>query len=348
MKKKKQIMILISLIILTILLFFISIFVGTSNMSFSDALNALFGKGQNNYIVIMQKIRLPRTIAAFLVGAGLSIAGLIMQTCLGNDMASPSTLGVSNAATFGANLAIIGFAGGFLVTGNNLNNIMASSNVYSTSLVAFIFAFVSVLITLGLCKLKSLSKETVILVGVAMGAIWTAFTSLLQFFATDVSLSAAVVWSFGDLSRATYKIDLIIAIILVLSYIFFSLFKNHYNAMLSGDDVAKSVGVRVEGLRFISLLITSIIVAICISNIGIIGFIGIVCPHIAKKIFGYNHKYTIPASILLGSILLLLSDTLARIIGNGTRIPVGIITSIIGAPFFLYLIFRRKRGDINA
>lgn len=346
--KKKKIVILISLIILTILLFIISIFVGTSNMSFSDALNALFGNGQNNYIVIMQKIRLPRTIAALLVGAGLSIAGLIMQTCLGNDMASPSTLGVSNAATFGANLAIIGFAGGFLVTGNNLNNIMASSNVYSTSLVAFIFAFVSVLITLGLCKFKSLSKETVILVGVAMGAIWTAFTSLLQFFATDVSLSAAVVWSFGDLSRATYKIDLIIAIILVLSYIFFSLFKNHYNAMLSGDNVAKSVGVRVEGLRFISLLITSIIVAICISNIGIIGFIGIVCPHIAKKIFGYNHKYTIPASILLGSILLLLSDTLARIIGNGTRIPVGIITSIIGAPFFLYLIFRRKRGDINA
>ncbi len=345
---KKKIVILISLIILTILLFIISIFVGTSNMSFSDALTALFGKGQNNYIVIMQKIRLPRTIAALLVGAGLSIAGLIMQTCLGNDMASPSTLGVSNAATFGANLAIIGFAGGFLVTGNNLNNIMASSNVYSTSLVAFIFAFVSVLITLGLCKFKSLSKETVILVGVAMGAIWTAFTSLLQFFATDVSLSAAVVWSFGDLSRATYKIDLIIAIILVLSYIFFSLFKNHYNAMLSGDNVAKSVGVRVEGLRFISLLITSIIVAICISNIGIIGFIGIVCPHIAKKIFGYNHKYTIPASILLGSILLLLSDTLARIIGNGTRIPVGIITSIIGAPFFLYLIFRRKRGDINA
>lgn len=348
MKKKKKIVILISLIILTILLFIISIFVGTSNMSFSDALNALFGNGQNNYIVIMQKIRLPRTIAALLVGAGLSIAGLIMQTCLGNDMASPSTLGVSNAATFGANLAIIGFAGGFLVTGNNLNNIMASSNVYSTSLVAFIFAFVSVLITLVLCKFKSLSKETVILVGVAMGAIWTAFTSLLQFFATDVSLSAAVVWSFGDLSRATYKIDLIIAIILVLSYVFFSLFKNHYNAMLSGDNVAKSVGVRVEGLRFISLLITSIIVAICISNIGIIGFIGIVCPHIAKKIFGYNHKYTIPASILLGSILLLLSDTLARIIGNGTRIPVGIITSIIGAPFFLYLIFRRKRGDINA
>ena len=348
MKKKKKLMILISLIILTILLFIISIFVGTSNMSFSDALNALFGNGQNNYIVIMQKIRLPRAIAALLVGAGLSIAGLIMQTCLGNDMASPSTLGVSNAATFGANLAIIGFAGGFLVTGNNLNNIMANSNVYSTSIVAFIFSFVSVLITLGLCKIKSLSKETVILVGVAMGAIWTAFTSLLQFFATDVSLSAAVVWSFGDLSRATYKVDLIIAIILVLSYIFFSLFKNHYNAMLSGDDVAKSVGVRVEGLRFISLLITSIIVAICIANIGIIGFIGIICPHIAKRIFGYNHKYTIPASIFLGSILLLLSDTLARIIGNGTRIPVGIITSIIGAPFFLYIIFRRKRGDNNA
>lgn len=343
--KRNKIIILIILFVTAIALFILSIFVGSSNMSFVEEINALFGSGQNNHIVIMQKIRLPRTIAAFLVGGALSIAGLIMQTTLGNDMASPSTLGVSNAATFGANVAIIGFAGGFLATGNNISNYFNNSNAFSTSVVAFIFAFISVLITLGLCKIRSFSKETIILAGVAMGAIWTAFTSLLQFYATDVSLSAAVVWSFGDLSRATYTVDLLILIILILSLVFFILFSNHYNAMLSGDDVAKSVGVRVEGLRFVSLLISSIIVAICIANIGIIGFLGLICPHIAKRIFGHNHKYTILGSVALGSILLLLSDTLARVIGNGSQVPVGIITSIIGAPFFLYIIFRRKRGD---
>ena len=346
--KKKNLIILISLLVTTIIIFIISIFVGSANMTLNEAIGALFGSGANNHIVIMQKIRLPRSMAALLVGASLSLSGLIMQTSLGNDMASPSTLGVTNAATFGANVAIIGFAGGFLATGNNIGNYFSSSNVYSTSVVAFVFAFLSVLITLALCKIKSFSKETVILAGIAIGAIFQAFTSLLQFYATDVSLSAAIVWSFGDLSRASYSVDLMILVVLVISSIFFMLYKNHLNALLSGDEAAKSVGVKVEALRFVLLLISSIIVAICISNIGIIGFVGLICPHIAKRIFGHNHKYTIPASILLGSLLLLVADSLARVVGNGSEIPVGIITSIIGAPFFLFIIFRKRRGDNNA
>ena len=150
------------------------------------------------------------------------------------------------------------------------------------------------------------------------------------------------------MARASYKIDLIIAIVVVLSTAAFGIFSNKYNAMLSGDDMAKSVGVKTESFRFISLLVSSLITAICIANLGIIGFVGIVCPHIAKRIFGHDHKLTIPGSILIGAILLLLSDTLARTVGNGTAIPVGIVTSLIGAPFFLYIIFRRKRGGENA
>ncbi len=346
--RKKNIIILISLCMIAIILFIVSLFVGSSNMSFSEAINALFGKGKNNHIIIMQSIRLPRAIAAVVVGCGLAVAGLIMQTTLGNEMASPSTLGVSNAATLGANISIIVLAGGFLNTGNNVKNFFDGSNIYSTSLIAFIFAFVSVLITLGLCKIKSFSKETVILCGVAMAAIWTALTSLIQFYATDVSLSAAIIWSFGDLSRATYQIDLIILVVVLLSVTFFSILSNRYNAMLAGDDIAKSVGVNVGRFRFISLLIASLLTAVCIANIGIIGFVGIICPHIAKRVFGYNHKYTIAGSVLLGAILLLVSDTLARTVGNGSAIPVGIITSLVGAPFFLYIIFRRKRGGKNA
>ena len=343
-KKKKNIIVLSSMGLAVVLLFFISLFVGSSSMKFKDAFYALFGQGQHNYIMIMQNIRLPRSIAALFVGAGLAISGLIMQTTLSNEMASPSTLGVSNAATFGANISIIGLAGGFLATGNNVLNYFAQSNIYATSAIAFIFAFASVLITLGLSKLKAMNKSTLILAGIAMGTMWTALTSLLQFYATDVSLSAAVIWSFGDLSRATYKIDLIIAVIVIASSVVFGIFSNQYNAMLSGDDMAKSVGIQTERFRFISLLIASLITAICIANLGIIGFVGIVCPHIAKRIFGHDHKLTIPGSILIGSILLLLSDTLARTVGNGTAIPVGIITSLVGAPFFLYIIFRKKRG----
>lgn len=349
MKKKLSIPLkLIILGVIVLLLFIISLFVGSSSMRLGEAINALFGKGQNNYIVIMQKIRLPRTIAALVVGSGLALSGLIMQSTLGNEMASPSTLGVSNAATFGANVAIIGFAGGFLTTGNNLNNYLASSNYYSTALIAFIFAFASIIITLELCKIKSLSKVTIVLAGVAMGSIWSALTSLLQFFATDISLSAAVVWAFGDLSRATYKIDLVISICLVLSLTYFITSSRKFNALLSGDEVAKSVGVKVERIRFISLMIASLITALCVANLGIIGFVGIICPHIAKRIFGFNHKHTLIATPLLGSILLLLADTLARILGKGTAIPVGIITSIIGAPFFLYIIFRRKGVSTDA
>ena len=343
-KKKQNIIILCSMAIAVVLLFFVSLFVGSSSMKFKDAFYALFGQGQNNYIIIMQKIRLPRVIAALFVGAGLAISGLIMQTTLSNEMASPSTLGVSNAATFGANVSIIGFAGGFLTTGNNLTNYFTTSNVYATSLVAFIFAFASILLILGLSKLRAMNKSTVVLAGIAMGTMWNALTSLMQFYATDVSLSAAVIWSFGDLSRATYKIDLIIAIVVVLSSVMFGIFSNKYNAVLSGDDMAKSVGIRLESFRFISLLVASLITAICIANLGIIGFVGIVCPHIAKRIFGHDHKLTIPGSILIGAILLLLSDTLARTIGNGTAIPVGIITSLVGAPFFIYIVFRKKRG----
>ena len=347
-KNKRNNLILIILLVSVIILFILSLFIGSSKMSISESFKALFGVGENNHIIIMQNIRLPRTIAAVVVGCGLAISGLIMQTTLGNELASPSTLGVSNAATLGANISIIVLAGGFLSTGNNINNYFNGTNAFSTSAFAFIFAFISILITLGLCKIKSFSKETVILCGVAMASIWTAITSLIQFYASDVSLSAAIIWSFGDLSRATYQIDLIIVVVLFISVAFFSILSNRYNALLQGDDIAKSVGVNVARFRFISLLIASLLTAICIANIGIIGFVGIICPHIAKRIFGYNHKYTIPGSILFGAILLLVSDTLARSIGNGSSIPVGIITSLVGAPFFLYIIFRRKRGVKNA
>lgn len=341
--KKKQIIFILIILCLLILFSFICLFIGSSHMSISECFAALFRKGSNAAnIRIIWNIRIPRLLAGIIAGAGLSVAGLIMQTTLNNTMASPSTLGVSNAAVFGANLSIIAFAGGFLATGNNLSNYTAGVNPYATSIMAFVFAVLSILVILGLCKLKSYSPNTVVLAGIAIGSVWTAGTTLLQFFSTDVGLSAAVIWNFGDLGRATYKTDLIMLVVVVLGIIFFMFQSWRYNALLSGDDTALTLGVNVRRLRFISLLVASMITAVCVSFLGVIGFLGIICPHIVKKIIGQDHRFTIIASILSGSLLLTISDTLSRSIGNGSALPVGAITTLLGAPFFLFIIFSRR------
>ena len=182
----------------------------------------------------------------------------MMQTTLNNPMASPSTLGVSNAAVFGANLSIIAFAGGFLSTGSNPENYTVGANPYSTSLLAFLFSTLSILLILGLCRLRAFSPNVVVLAGVAVGALWTAATTVLQFYATDVGLSAAVVWSFGDLGRATYKTDLIMLATVALGFVFFRCMAWRFNALLSGEATARSMGVPVEALRFFAMLAASV------------------------------------------------------------------------------------------
>ena len=337
-------MVIIILVISVITLGFVCLFVGSSHMSIKECFDALFGKGSAAQVRIIQNIRIPRVLAAIIAGAGLSVAGLIMQTNLNNPMASPATLGVSNAAVFGANLSIIAFAGGFLSTGNNLNSYTVGANPYSTSLMAFIFSTFSIVLILGLCRLRSFRPGVVVLAGVAIGSVWTAATTILQFYATDVGLSAAVIWTFGDLGRATYKTDIIMAIVVVVGLTVFIITSWRLNALLTGDAAAKSMGVNVNTLRFVSMLMASMITAVCVSFLGMIGFVGIICPHVIKKIIGQDHRVSIPASALAGSILLLLADTLSRSMGNGSALPVGAITSILGAPFFLAIILFRK-GD---
>ena len=320
----------------------VCLFVGSSNMTVRECFDALLGNSTPARVRIVWNIRMPRVIAALVAGAGLALSGLIMQTTLNNTMASPSTLGVSNAAVFGANLSIIAFAGGFLSTGNHLASYDAGANPYATSLLAFVFAVLSVLLILALCTLKSFSPNVVVLAGIAIGSVWTAATTILQFFATDVGLSAAVIWNFGDLGRATYRTDLIMLAVVAAGFIFFRLMAWQYNAILSGEASAKAMGIHVSALRFASLLIASMITAVCVSFLGVIGFVGIICPHIIKRLLGQDHRISIPATTLCGSLLLLLADTLSRSLGSGTALPVGAITSLLGAPFFVAIIFSGK------
>ncbi len=343
-KNRKNRRILLAMTLAVAAMGFVCLFAGSANMSVAEGFAALFGKGTAANVRIIHNIRIPRVLAALIAGAGLSVSGLIMQTTLNNSMASPSTLGVSNAAVFGANLSIIAFAGGYLSTGNNLSSFDAGANPFATSFLAFVFSTASILLILAMCRVRSFSPNVVVLSGMAIGSVWSAATSILQFYATDVGLSAAVVWSFGDLGRATYKTDSIMLVVVTFGVIFFQRNAWRFNALLSGEATAQTMGVDVAKLRFFSMLLASIITAVCVSYLGVIGFVGIICPHVTKKLLGQDHRMTIPVSVLSGSLLLLLADTLSRSMGGGSALPVGAITSLLGAPFFIAIIFSRKEN----
>ena len=340
--RRFKIIFLICLGVATLVVVFLSLIVGPSSLSAGNALAALFGQGEAIDIRIVYQIRMPRILAGIIAGAALSLSGLIMQTTLGNSMASPSTLGVSNAAIFGANVSIILLSGGTFSTGNNTANLAPAINPYFASGLAFVFATLSVLLILGLSTIRRFAPNVVVLAGIAIGAVWTGLTTLVQFFATDVGLSAAVVWSVGDLGRATYSDCILMGSVTLACFIFFLIFSWRYNALLAGEGYAKSIGVKVEALRFVSLLLASLLTAVSISKLGAIGFIGIICPHTIRRIVGNDHRYLIPGSFIAGSFLLLASDTVGRSLAGGASVPVGAVTALIGAPFFLYLVFAKK------
>lgn len=345
--KRKNIVFLILLIFTVTFMAAVCLFIGSSNLKFTASVLALFGKGEKSAVLIVRGIRLPRVLAAIICGAGLSVSGLIMQTVLNNPMASPSTLGVSNAAVFGANLSIIALSGGFVSAGKNITALTDKINPFAAGSMAFIFAMLSVFLILGLCKIRRFSPNVVVLSGIAIGSVFSAATTLLQFYATDTGLSAAVIWTFGDLGRATYKTDVIMLAVSVLAIVIFFAFSWQYNSLLSGEESATALGVNVKLLRFVSMLLASLITAVCVSYLGIIGFVGIICPHIEKRFLGQNHRISIPVSALLGSLLLLCADALSRSLGSGSAIPVGAVTALLGAPFFIAILLTGK-GKHNA
>lgn len=337
-KKKSLIIVFLSLFIL-LLLFFISFIVTPNYMSIDRCVLGLFGQSDVAANRIMQKIMLPRNIGALLIGGGLALSGLIMQTSLKNPMASPATLGISNAAVFGANIIILAIYG----TSSN-SFVSTSDNPFSVAGFAFLFALACVLLVLFFSSFHKFHPTTVVLVGIALGSSFQAGTTLLQYFADDVALSAVVGWSFGNLERLTMNENYILMGVIFLSLIGFSFISYRFNALDAGDGFARSVGINTSLLRFVSLLIASLIGALCVSFCGIIGFVGIIAPHIMKRLVGNDHRLLIPTSFFAGSSLLLICDIFTRLIGGGTSLPVGAITALLGTPMFLIILFTKK-GD---
>lgn len=331
----------ISIIFLTVLVlifFILAICIGSSFLSIKDVIFGLLKIGDANNILIIYNIRIPKALAAVIAGGGLAISGCIMQNVLKNPMASPSTLGVGNAAAFGANVAIISFGFGSSLT----NDTFLTSSPYVVSLFSFAFSILSIGLILLLAKFKKFSNSSIILAGVAISTIFQAGTTLIQYFATDTELANAVYWMFGDLSRATYIEILIMTIVIVVSLIYFLFKRWEYNAITSGYDIANSLGVKVEKTTIVSLLLASLITSICVAFLGIIGFVGLIAPQIMKRIIGEDFRFLIPTSFLFGSCLLLVSYLFGTLIFSGSNLPVGAITSLLGGPMFIYLLLRGK------
>ncbi len=337
----KKVAIILSFLVVAFVMLIVAISIGTSEIAFDKVIRALFGDGDKSTVLIVQNMRAPRAIAALVVGAGLALAGAIMQSVLKNPMASPSTLGVGNAAVFGANFAIVVLGGGAVVGG-----VSVMSNAYAVSAFALIFALLAVIVILLLSKFKHFSNTTVVLAGLGVGAIFTAATTILQYFSTDTQLTSAVYWSFGDLGRATYTIDLAIFVTVAVSFVVFMLLSFKLNAFSSGEETAKSLGVRVQALSCTSLFIASLITALCVAFFGVIAFVGLMAPQIAKRIVGNDTRFLLPASTLLGAIILIVADVLCRVVIPGVTLPVGAITSLFGGPMFIYILLRSKEKKI--
>lgn len=341
--KAKKIAIILILLALVFLFFVVSVFVGSGTLSFKEVFLAIFNKGSETARLIVRRIRFPRVIAALIAGGGLAVSGLVMQTVLKNPLASPTTLGVSNAAVFGANFAIIVVgAGAFHSTHGSWLSI---SNPYLVSTFSFLSAIIAAGSILLLARLKNLNASAIVLAGVAVSAIFQAGTTLIQYFASDTQVASAVYWTFGDLGRASYKTDLIMFIVVAVSTLFFFLKRWDFSAMSGGIAYAKTLGVNTRFMTITSLLLASLITSVTVSFLGIIGFVGLTAPQFMKRIVGDDYRFLLPSSFLAGALLLLISDILGRLPIFGTSVPVGVVTSLIGGPVFLAILLRRKKNE---
>ena len=338
--KKRKIILIVALIAAVLVLMILAVNSGSAKIPIKEILLSLVGKGDSVTTAVVWNIRLPRIIGAVVAGAGLSIAGCVMQNNLKNPMASPSTLGISNAAVFGANIAIIVLGAGSISSSSA--DAVFISNPYSVTIIAFFTSMIAMMVILTLSKLRNFSSESIILAGVALGSLFSAGTILIQYFAEDVQVAAAVFWSFGDLGRLVWKEVFIMILIVSISIAYFLFKRWDYNAIETGRETAKSLGVNVDRTILAGMVLSSIITAVTVSFLGIIGFIGLISPHIVRKIIDSDHRYLIPMSAVMGSFTLLLADTVARTVISPIILPVGAITSFLGAPLFLYLLMKRR------
>ncbi|MDK6028920.1 iron ABC transporter permease [Ignisphaera sp. 4213-co] len=324
----------------------ISIALGAYNMPLKEVFRCLLSpwnsQGETSIAyTIMWQYRVPRTLAAMLTGATFAFSGAVIQGVTRNPLASPFTLGISTAASFGAAITIIA---GVKVLGLSQTIFSTTQGFAVIAAAALLFSFIQTAIVLTLAYLKGLSPESIVLMGIATTYIYSAGITFLQYFAGETQLREYVHWVIGDLMRVDWSKIPILVLVFVVTVSSIVYLAWDLNALSLGDDVAKNLGVNPKRVRLLASLLSSIATAIVVSITGPIAFVCLMAPHMARLFIGSDNRYLLPLSMAMGSALLTLSDTVARIAMKPVELPVGAVTSLLGALFFvsLYLAHRRR------
>lgn len=333
-KRKKKILVVSVLVIIVLLA--LTLVWGNRGYSIAEIINGFFSFSTDTTVGrFIWLVDLPIFVAALVVGGGLALAGMVLQSVLRNPLASPYTLGISGAAAFGAAFSIIYFDSGLVFSG--------FMGKICTPLCAFVFSMVATGLIILLMKLTKISPETMVLGGIAISAIFSAGLTLMQYLADPAQLGQIVSWTFGSLTTASWRWDGIIAIVLIAVALYFVYNRWNLNAIETGDDSAKGLGLNTERFIIVSMILSSLLTAVLVSQFGIIAFVGLLAPHMARLIIGNEHGYLIPMSILSGMILMAIANMVALNVTAPMVLPVGLLTSILGGPTFVYLLIRRYR-----
>lgn len=306
---------------------------GPASYRLSEVATALLhpARADDQLRVILWEIRMPVALMALVVGASLAVAGAQMQTILANPLASPFTLGISAAAGFGAALAL---AFGVVL--------VPAAVDYVIPVNAFLMAMLTSGLIYALSLRRGVTAETIVLLGIALVFIFNALMSLIQFFASQQAVAAVVFWTMGSLTKATWPKLWIAAAVLALVLPCLARRGWALTAMRLGDAKAESLGVNPRRIRLEVLVLVSLLAAIPVAFVGTIGFIGLVGPHIARMLLGEDQRFFLPGSALCGALILSVGSILSKVILPGTIIPIGIVTSLVGIPFFLWLVLSRR------
>ncbi len=342
-KQHKYRCIFLVLLLLGAMIIILNVNMGDMKISISEVSKIVFAKFfaqpqwiediPKNVVAVVWEIRLPRILCGFFVGMGLSVAGVIFQGILQNPLADPYTLGVSTGAAFGASIAI-------------LINLMFSI-VISTTLSALVMAFLTLVIVITIANSGGgMKSSNLIIAGIIVSSILSAGLTYMKMLAGE-NVSAIVFWLMGSLSSKSWDdLVLLVPVILIASILAY-IFANDLNIMTMGEKNAKTLGVNTSVLRTFYLILGAVITAVCVASCGVIGFVGLVVPHILRFWFTSDNRSLIMLSSATGGILLLLADNASRVM-SGSEVPVGVITSLLGGPFFIYIFTKkRKRGCLD-
>jgi len=320
----------------------ISLSLGAAGVPLSAVAKTLVGiTVSKRFDIIVWNIRMPQAMTAVVAGAGLAVAGGAMQSILRNPLGSPFTLGISQAAAFGAAFSVMFLSSGVMQS-TNIGSVTIS-NPYITTIAAYFFSMFAAGAIIMVSRMRGATPEVMVLSGVALGAMFTAGTMFLQYFADDMQLAAMVFWTFGDVARASWAELGLLTLATGLCSVYLLSRSWDYNAIDVGDETAKGLGVRVERVRMTGMFVASLVTAVIVSFLGVIGFVGLVVPHMVRRIIGGDNRFLMPATVICGSLLLLVSDTVARLMLAPHVLPVSVLTALMGAPVFIYLIVRGGR-----